>query len=400
MQEIESVEGFTAGGRRLLFTSANRELRASALSKPLTLPPHGGHLPDSLFQQAIQNALEEARRAGQVNPIVMGAIPFDPHAPSCLYVPQHYAWQARSEAPSPTALQYAPPKLVEQRSFPDEGGFKRAVEQAIVNFGFGELRKAVLSVVHELRFAAPLDVERLLDGLAAQNPIGYRFRIPVEDGSELIGASPELLLCKQAERVVSNPLAGTAKRQPVPESDREAGERLMRSTKDLYEHRLVIDEVVRVLRPYCTELVVPEHPALLATPTLWHLSTRIEGQLREPTTTALQLACQLHPTPAVCGYPTQDARHLIQLIEPFERGLFTGMVGWSDMQGNGEWVVTIRCGNVKRDVIRLFAGAGIVAASHPEAEWEEVQAKLGTMRQACGLSVDEGVSNATSGVTS
>lgn len=102
--------------------------------------------------------------------------------------------------------------------------------------------------------------------------------------------------------------------------------------------------------------------------------------------TALQLACLIHPTPAVCGFPTERARRLIRFVEPFERGLFTGMVGWSDAEGNGEWVVTIRCGTVKGNLVRLFAGAGIVEASSPDSEWAEVQTKLGTMLRACGLS--------------
>lgn len=72
-------------------------------------------------------------------------------------------------------------------------------------------------------------------------------------------------------------------------------------------------------------------------------------------------------------------------MEPFERGLFTGMVGWCDSKGDGEWVVTLRCGIVDREIVRLFAGAGIVEASQPEAEWAETQTKLKTMLNACGL---------------
>ncbi|MGB3623949.1 MAG: chorismate-binding protein, partial [Ketobacter sp.] len=87
----------------------------------------------------------------------------------------------------------------------------------------------------------------------------------------------------------------------------------------------------------------------------------------------------------VFGYPTSLARKLINLVEPFERGLFTGMVGWCDDQGNGEWVVTIRCGTVKDSTISLFAGAGIVEESCPESEWRETQAKLQTMLRALDI---------------
>jgi len=123
---------------------------------------------------------------------------------------------------------------------------------------------------------------------------------------------------------------------------------------------------------------------------MWHLSTALEGQLRDPQTSVLQLACQIHPTPAVCGVPTLLARKLIDLVEPIDRGLFSGMVGWCNSQGNGEWVVTIRCGAVQHDRICLFAGAGIVEASCSDSEWKETQAKLGTMLAACGLDAQVG----------
>lgn len=98
------------------------------------------------------------------------------------------------------------------------------------------------------------------------------------------------------------------------------------------------------------------------------------------------LACLLQPTPAICGTPTGIARDLIIAAEPFVRGLFSGVVGWCDGNCNGQWVRAIRSGIVRGDRLRLLAGAGIVAGSDPESEWHEVQAKLRTMRHACGVS--------------
>lgn len=373
---------------KLLFTSGKRELRAWGDAKMIDAPARGGERSDGAFQRAIRQAFDEARRGGQSKPIVIGAIPFDLGEPSCLYVPSHYEWRDGVGASEPVSRVAGMPPLLGQRSIPDEQGFKDAVAHAIVNFRHSDIRKAVLSVTRELRFSAPVDTDRLLTSLRAQNPEGYQFRVPLPDGGELLGVSPELLLRKQGARIQSNPLAGSAKRQPIPEQDRAAAERLLESAKDRYEHRLVIDEVRRILLPYCLDLDISEQPSLLATSALWHLSTRVDGLLRDDTLNALQLACQLHPTPAVCGFPTERARKLINLVEPFERGLFTGMVGWCDANGDGEWVVTIRCGTVKQDTLRLFAGAGIVEASEPASEWAETQAKLGTMLHACGLMAD------------
>lgn len=394
----------SGGSDEVLFTSGTRELRAWGMAGRITVPARGGAVMDGPFQRAIAEAFEKARRAGQENPVVVGAIPFDLGEPSCLYVPSHYEWRPRPRPAAPALDDAAPafddavamPPLVEERSIPDEPGFKAAVAHAIVNFRHSDIRKAVLSVTRELRFSGPVDTDALLASLRAQNPDGYQFRVPLPDGGDLIGVSPELLLRKQGERLHSNPLAGSARRHPAAaDQDRAAADGLLASAKDQYEHRLVIDEVRRVLEPYCRTLDVPENPSLLGTPALWHLSTRIDGVLRDPATTVLQLACLLHPTPAVCGFPTDRARKLISLVEPFERGLFTGIVGWCDANGDGEWVVTIRCGTVTRDTVRLFAGAGIVEASEPAAEWAETQAKLGTMLNACGLGArgaGEGVS--------
>lgn len=376
VQAIDEKESFS-------FTSGDRELTVAGLLQRIETPAIGGDNANSLFQKTVLQAFDRARKAGQSNPIIVGAIPFDPAEASCLYIPEHAEWRARS-ATVQTGVA-ALPELIEQKNIPDEQGFKRAVEHAIVNFRHSDVRKAVLSVQRELVFAQNVDVAAMQNNLRAQNQSGYHFRVPMPDGATLIGVSPELLVHKDGLDFVSNPLAGSAKRMSDPQADQRNADWLSASEKDHYEHRLVTEDIATQLGELCTQLNVPQRPSLISTPALWHLSTRIEGTLADPTVSALQLACRLHPTPAVCGFPTERARRLIRFVEPSERGLFTGMVGWCDAQGNGEWVVTIRCGTVKRNRVRLFAGAGIVEASSPDSEWTEVQTKLGTMLRACGL---------------
>ncbi|APC19013.1 isochorismate synthase [Pseudomonas frederiksbergensis] len=376
VQAIDEKERFS-------FTSGDRELTVAGMLQRIETPAIGGDNANSLFQKTVMQALDRARKAGQSNPIIVGAIPFDPAEASCLYIPEHAEWRARSTTARTGVATL--PELIEQKNIPDEQGFKRAVEHAIVNFRHSDVRKAVLSVQRELVFAQDVDVGAMQNNLRAQNQSGYHFRVPMLDGATLIGVSPELLVHKDGLNFVSNPLAGSAKRMTDPQADRRNADWLSASEKDHYEHRLVTEDIATQLGELCTQLNVPQRPTLISTPALWHLSTRIEGTLADPTVSALQLACRLHPTPAVCGFPTERARRLIRFVEPFERGLFTGMVGWCDAQGNGEWVVTIRCGTVKRNRVRLFAGAGIVEASSPDSEWTEVQTKLGTMLRACGL---------------
>ncbi len=170
-----------------------------------------------------------------------------------------------------------------------------------------------------------------------------------------------------------------------PVEDLRRAEELLHSEKDLAEHAFVADAVRAALAPYCAELIVPERPTLLRTAAMWHLSSTVTGILREPSTTALELALALHPTPAVCGTPTDRARAAIGELEPFDRGLYTGVVGWGDATGDGEWVVTLRCAEADGDRLRLFAGAGVVAASDPELELAETSAKFRTFLHVLGL---------------
>ena len=99
---------------------------------------------------------------------------------------------------------------------------------------------------------------------------------------------------------------------------------------------------------------------------------------------ALTLACLLHPTPR-WAVSTSGRDPRCAELEPFDRELFGGIVGWCDSEGNGEWVVTIRCAKLRENQVRLFAGAGIVPASSPLGEWRETGVKLSTMLNVFGL---------------
>ncbi|POZ62389.1 isochorismate synthase [Chromobacterium alticapitis] len=367
------------------FLSAHRSLKAAGIHSRLRLPAsHPG------FQAAAAQALARARADGIEQPVLMGAIPFDMDEPSELFIPSCHAFFDRAERLDAAARRAAAVgQAIAARSVPDEPAFKSAVGQAVSRLRQGELRKAVLSRVYEVDFAAPLAAERVFDALCAQNPGGYQFQLPLAEGGHLVGVSPELLLRRHGASVHTFPLAGSARRQADAAADQAAADALLRSAKDHYEHSLVIDDIRNLLAPHCAELSIPDAPSLLSTRAMWHLGTTIAGRLADPAMTALRLACLLHPTPAICGFPTAAARELIREIEPFQRGVFSGMVGWCDEEGDGEWAVTIRCATVDGSRARLFAGAGIVEASTPESEWAETQAKLATMLGAFGLSGQE-----------
>jgi len=375
---------------QFLFSSSHRSVKTTGVVERITLPVDAEGRGDSLFHSAVARALDGARAKGIVKPIVIGAIPFDLSQPVCLTIPESYEVFNRAQQTAAFVEPFLSGKtqklkVVGLRSLPGEVRFKQAVRQAIANFQLSDIRKAVLSRILQVELAEQVDVDPIFNRLVAQNPSGYHFRMPLADDSELIGASPELLVRKEGNSIYSNPLAGSAKRNVNPDLDRTISESLLQSDKDAYEHQLVIDDIRNVLSPLCRALDIPDAPSLMSTQAMWHLSTPIQGELANAAMTSLQVACRLHPTPAVCGQPTALARKLISLVEPFERGVFTGMVGWCDGEGNGEWAVTIRCGLINRNRIQLFAGAGIVEDSCPESEWAETQAKLQTMLNALGV---------------
>ena len=149
------------------------------------------------------------------------------------------------------------------------------------------------------------------------------------------------------------------------------------------------DALAAALDPLCANLQIAPEPQLSKTAAVWHLYTPISGRLREKSTTALDLAVALHPTPAVGGSPTAPATALIEQLEG-DRGFYAGAVGWCDQRGDGRWVVSIRCAQLSADRRTALAhsGGGIVAESDPDDELAETTTKFRTILSALGVSGD------------
>lgn len=338
----------------------------------------------------VAEALRVARDDG-LTPLAVGARPFDPAASGHLVVPRAVE---RADPLGAVLVDGAdrPSVAATMRPRPDGPAYEAMVGEALRRMATGELEKVVLARALDLDTAEPVDAGPMLRELARRDPQRFLFGIdlPATGSGDraprtLIGASPELLLARRGDRVTANPLAGSAPRSDDPAEDARRGTDLLASAKNRHEHALVIDEVAAALRPLCRDLVVPAEPTLLRTATLWHLSTTVTGRVVDPATTSLHLAAALHPTPAVGGVPRAGAAAAIREIEPFDRGFYTGMVGWADADGDGEWVVALRCGEVSGCGVRLYAGAGIVPASVPAEELTETAVKLRTLLDALGL---------------
>ncbi|WP_229819988.1 isochorismate synthase DhbC [Streptomyces abikoensis] len=367
-------------GRARFFASPTRTLLAHGTRAEV---PHG----TAPLHRRVTETLEAELLAGNPAPVVVGAVPFDQTAPAALAVPEAVRWAPPLAEDPLVALPAAAPAAADWdiRPVPEPAAYGRAVAEAVRRMKRGDFSKVVLARTLELRSSRDLDLPALLQRLARRDPGGYTFAVPSGPGRTLLGASPELLVSRRGGRLVANPLAGSIPRSADLAEDVRRAAGLLESAKDLHEHAVVVDAVREALAPYCRTLDVPARPTLVRTAAMWHLSTTVVGEPADPAVSALELACALHPTPAVCGTPTDTARRVIGELEPFDRGAYTGMVGWGDASGDGEWVVTIRCAEAEERTLRLFAGAGVVEQSSPEAETAETGAKFQTFLQAVGV---------------
>lgn len=275
------------------------------------------------------------------------------------------------EQPPPSSMQAAD-HAIESRPAPAE--WVEAVRESVEAIGQRAMDKVVLarSVIVRADVApAPFD---LVARLRSVYPGCFAFGWQEADGA-FVGATPELLIERQGERVRSQPLAGSAQRGEGEEEDRAFGEALMASKKDRREHAVVVDDIVSKLGPITGQLSAPPVPALLKMANVQHLASEVVGVLDSPRS-VIEVAGVLHPTPAVAGLPQAEALAFISKAESIDRGWYSGGIGWTDAGGNGQIAVALRCALVRGDTAHLYAGAGIVAGSRPERELEETRLKF------------------------
>jgi isochorismate synthase len=337
-------------------------------------------------------------------PLAVASIPFDDRLPAEAVVPARVAvrldagetWRVEV-SPSGTGQPHGPrerwaSRTLPHRAFeamqlrpdPEPDEYATAVARATDRIRSGDLRKVVLARTMLVDARRVLEPKQLLWRLRAVDPDCYAFAAPQPwtDAAVLVGATPELLLRRRGRIVEATPLAGSSQRFGDRVRDQASADRLFDSAKDREEHAVVVEDVARILHAFCDDVEHPHEPELLGTANVWHLATPFRGRLHDPSVTALDLVAALHPTAAVCGTPRDVAREALAMLEPIERGGYAGPVGWVDANGDGEWAIALRCAEITGTTARLFAGAGIVADSVPEAELDETERKFRALLDA------------------
>ncbi len=327
-------------------------------------------------------------------PVAIASLGFDPALdPSVVVVPkvvlgrrEGRSWVTLVNPPGavavpalrrrPVAAATAPPAKL-AAAVPSEAEWADGVRRAVAAIRAGSVEKVVLARALDVVAPAVLDPRAVAARLAARFPSCFTF---VCDG--LVGASPELLVRRIGRHAESLVLAGTVRRGESPDEDATLERELLESAKDAVEHRIAADSVRDVFGAVAADMVSDGSPQLLRLANVTHLATHVEAWLAPEPPSALELAARLHPTAAVGGTPRAEALAMIGALEAAPRGRYAGPVGWVDARGDGEFAIALRCAQLDGDTARLWAGAGIVAQSDPEAEVAETTAKFDAVLSA------------------
>lgn len=299
-----------------------------------------------------------------------------------------HAALAALRAPSAVAP-WTPPASRARADAPDRTGWTHGVREALAAIERGTLGKVVLARRSERTLDAPVDPLAFLARLAGATPRCFHALVqPAPGGPAFVSATPERLFRLDGRRVLTEAVAGTRPRDERDADDDRLLADLLGSEKDQREHRFVVDAVARRLAPLSTHFHADAEAQAMTLARGRHLLTPIEATLR-PGVGALDVLRALHPTPAVGGTPRRTAEAAIACLEPFDRGLYAGPVGWIGRDADGaeaaELAVGLRCALVDGPRVALYSGAGIVAGSEPDAEWDEIEHKTGDLLRALGL---------------
>ncbi|HYU62304.1 MAG TPA: chorismate-binding protein [Verrucomicrobiae bacterium] len=228
--------------------------------------------------------------------------------------------------------------------------------------------------------ASPFDVYRCLRAI---NPSPYMFFLALGGEQHVVGTSPEKLVQVEERRVETRPLAGTRRRGADPAEDRKLEKELLSDLKERAEHVMLVDlgrnDVGRVARPGTVSvdrlMEVERYSHVM------HISSTVSGQLREGRT-SLDALRAAFPAGTVSGAPKIRAMEVIAELEPDQRGVYAGSLGYVSFGGNLDMAITLRTVVVAEGTAYVQAGCGVVADSKPEREYEETLEKAGAMFKA------------------
>lgn len=251
--------------------------------------------------------------------------------------------------------------------------WKKKIDLILSGIAKKEYDKVVLSRVTEFELLKGIEPSELAFLLDKKYPDCFNFIYKVKD-TMFFSASPEMLFILKNGEIHTEALAGSIERGSNEQEDKSLETALIKSSKDIDEHLFVIDHLKNVLNKYCQNVKVDKSPLLKKLSNIQHLHTTLNGSLKNGLD-LFSVIKDIFPTPAVGGYPVAQAINVIDKIEDFDRGLFTGFIGWMNLKNDGEFIVSIRSGLISKNKLYVYAGCGIVPGSDAKKEYEETQLK-------------------------
>ena len=292
--------------------------------------------------------------------------------------------EAEISKPTPVKLsepRWPEPEFTQRTTKPD---FLSAVEKAKHHVRLGDVFQVVISQRFDQKVEADsLDVYRALRALNP-SPYMYLTRWSDEHGEfDIVGSSPEALVKVSGTSVITHPIAGSRPRGKDTATDLKLAEELAADAKEKSEHLMLVDlarnDLLKVCEP--TSLRVSEFMEIHRFSHIMHLVSTVEGELRRDSS-AVQAMLATFPAGTLSGAPKPRALEIIHELEPAARGLFGGVVGYFDFQGNADLAIAIRTALIRDGIARVQAGAGIVLDSVPESEYQETISKATVVLRA------------------
>ncbi len=331
--------------------------------------PNPETLPDVMVVDAQELAVFD-NLSGRLNLIVTA----DPTEPDAWAKAQRRLDQLthrlRVGAPTyPPALNLPPPSFDDFEFDFDQAAFEAAVKKAKEYILAGDVMQVVLSQRMRIALAArPIDVYRALRSL---NPSPYMYFFDFED-FHVVGASPEVLVRVKEGEAMVRPIAGTRPRGKTHEQDLALEEELKADPKELAEHLMLIDlgrnDIGRIAKTgsvtLTDQMVIERYSHVM------HLVSQVHGEI-ETGIHPMDVLKATFPAGTLSGAPKVRAMEIIRELEPVEREIYAGAVGYFNWHQEADLAIAIRTAIVKDGMLQIQAGAGIVADSDPRLEWEE-----------------------------
>ncbi|MHB9155740.1 MAG: isochorismate synthase [Endomicrobiales bacterium] len=268
------------------------------------------------------------------------------------------------------------PAFRERRNYPGPEQWKKTVSAIMGRLKKGTLKKVVLArkSIYDFDGAVdPMEVFRRLDNTSSGR---YDFCCQFKKGAAFLGSSPELLYRKHDKSITCDVVAGSRERGATKAADKRNERELLASKKEIKEHEYVLEYIRKNMKRLCADVTVNFTKKILKLQEGQHIYSKLSGKLKEGVSDEAIIET-LHPTPAICGYPRNNALNVINKIEPFKRGWYSGLIG-AVGKDYAEFAVGLRSALIAGNRISLFSGAGIVEGSDYMNEWKELEYKIGT----------------------